>query len=118
MDTAWNFPGQSGEWIMISSDTEQYVSGIRILNGYTKHSDAYEYWIYYMNHRPKDITIMFSDSTFIDVTLEDVFDEDNYIYQHIPLEVPKLTTYIKIIINSSYLGTRWDDCCITEVEVY
>lgn len=116
-DTAWSFTGTSNEWIMISSETEQYVSEIKILNGYTKYSSDYGFWVYYRNNRPKDVTISFSDGSSVNMTLEDVFDESNYHYQSVPLDEPKLTKFIKVTINSVYAGDRWNDTCISEIQV-
>ncbi len=75
-------------------------------------------WIYYANSRPKDITISFSDGTSVAKTLEDVFDKANYIYQDVDFGGIKMTDYIKITIDSIYRGTKWNDCCITEIKPY
>ena len=117
-DTAWNVPGGVGQWIKLSADSPQKVKGVKILNGYTKYSDGYGMWIYYANSRPKDITISFSDGTSVAKTLEDVFDKANYIYQDVDFGGIKTTDYIKITIDSIYRGTKWNDCCITEIKPY
>ena len=117
-DTAWNVPGGVGQWIKLSADSPQKVKGVKILNGYTKYSDGYGMWIYYANSRPKDITISFSDGTSVAKTLEDVFDKANYIYQDVDFGGIKMTDYIKITIDSIYRGTKWNDCCITEIKPY
>ena len=51
-------------------------------------------------------------------TLEDVFDKVNYIYQDVDFGGIKTTDYIKITIDSIYRGTKWNDCCITEIKPY
>ncbi|MBE5040323.1 discoidin domain-containing protein, partial [Ructibacterium gallinarum] len=116
--TAWNVPGGTGEWILLTAQTEQQVKGVRILNGYTKFSPDYNMWIYAANSRPKDITVSFSDGTYQNFTLSDVFDDQNYIYQTLDFGGIKKTTFIKITINSIYPGTRWSDCCISEIQVF
>jgi len=116
--TAWNVPGGVGEWITLSAQTEQQIKGIRILNGYTKYSTGYNMWIYNANHRPKDITIELSDGSTMTYTLEDIFDGYNYMYQTIDFGGIKKTKWVKITINSIYRGTKWDDCCISEIQAY
>ena len=103
---------------MLSADSEQYVSGISVLNGFVKYSTGYKYWLYYRNNRPKDITISFSDGTSIETTLQDIFDQDNYHYQRIDFDSVKFTAYIKITVNSVYPGDKWNDTCISEIQVY
>ncbi len=115
-NTAWNCQGGVGEWIMLSANNVEQVNGLRILNGYTKFNN--NNWLYFLNNRPKDITIAFSDGTLTSCTLEDYFDGDNYYYQNITFARPKQTTFIKIFINSVYNGTKWNETCISEIEVY
>ena len=116
--TAWNVPNGIGEWIMLSASSEQYVKGVKILNGYTKFSPTYNMWIYYANSRPCDIELSFSDGTVKSFTLEDVFDEENLYYQTLDFGDYVKTTFIKIRIKSIYNGSKWNDCCISEIEVY
>ena len=116
--TAWNVPNGIGEWIMLSASSEQYVKGVKILNGYTKFSPTYNMWIYYANSRPCDIELSFSDGTVKSFTLEDIFDEENLYYQTLDFGDYVKTTFIKIRIKSIYNGSKWNDCCISEIEVY
>lgn len=118
VDTAWNCPRTSGEWIRLSADATQYVAGIKILNGYTKYSPDYDDWLYYLNNRPKSITISFSDWTSIDATLNDTYTEGEYEYQDIPFSEIIETTYVMITINNVYSGDKWNDTCISEIQVY
>lgn len=117
-DTAWNVPGGVGEWIELSGETDQKIKGIRILNGYTKYSPDYGMWIYYANSRPKDITITFSDGTYLTYTLQDIFQAGSYDYQTIDFGETKITKSIRITVNSIYAGNKWNDCCISEIEAY
>ena len=116
--TAWNVPNGVGEWIALSAQTEQQIKGLRILNGYTKYSSGYGMWLYYANSRPKDITIELSDGSKMSYTLEDVFNNDNYLYQTIDFGGIKKTAWVKITINSIYRGSKWNDCCISEIQAY
>ena len=116
--TAWNVPNGPGEWIQFTASSEQAVKGIKILNGYTKFSTGYNMWIYYANSRPKDIEISFSDGSKIIHTMQDVFDQSNYIYQTIDFGEYKKTSWVKIKINSIYPGSKWTDCCISEIQFF
>ena len=116
--TAWNVPNGPGEWIQFTASAEQAVKGIKILNGYTKFSTGYNMWIYYANSRPKDIEISFSDGSKIIHTMQDVFDQSNYIYQTIDFGEYKKTSWVKIKINSIYPGSKWTDCCISEIQFF
>lgn len=55
-----------GESITLKADTEQYVSGVRIINGYAK-----TWYNYYWDTRPKQITITLSDNWSTTYTLID-----------------------------------------------
>lgn len=55
-----------GESITLKADTEQYVSGVRIINGYAK-----TWYNYYWDTRPKQITITLSDGWSTTHTLID-----------------------------------------------
>jgi len=116
-DTAWAARG-AGHWIELSAREEQHVSGIRILSGYTKFNDNLGIWLYHANNRPKDIRIQFSDGTIINLVLEDLFDPANPAFHDIQLESVKVTTSIRVFVDSVYSGDRWDDTCITLFEVY
>ena len=116
--TAWNTPGGYGEWIQFNAGSVQRVKGIRILNGYTKYSEGYGMWIYYANSRPQTIRLSFSDGTSMSYTLADVFNNSDYIYQDIPFGGYKEVTWIRITIESIYPGSKWNDCCISEVQFY
>ena len=118
LDTAWAVAGSTGHWIELHARTEQYVTGIKILNGYTKYYEAEKIWLYHANNRPRDIRIAFSDGTHMNATLDDVFNEVNPIYQDIRFDAPKKTTSVRIYIDSVYSGNRWDDTCISSLEVY
>ena len=55
-----------GESITLKADTAQYVSGVRIINGYAK-----TWYNYYWDTRPKQITITLSDGWSMTHTLID-----------------------------------------------
>lgn len=113
-DTAWAVTDGVGEWIMILADSNQYVSGIKVLNGYNRHSPTTGTNLYYANCRPREITIEFSDGTYVEAELED----EEGLFQEIDFGQIKETNFIKITVNSVYSGTRWADMCISEIQVY
>jgi hypothetical protein len=117
-ETAWAYPHTDGAWISLLADTEQYVSGIRILNGYTGYNENLQIWLYYANNRPREITISFSDGSSLSAELKDVFDANAPMYQDIPFGAVRKTDSLRITINSVYRGNRWNDTCISGIQVY
>lgn len=117
-DTAWCVSDGVGEWIMLFDDDYQYVSGIRVLNGYNKYNYKTNTNLYYANSRPHEITIEFSDGTTIDAELEDIYSDDGDLYQELDFGRTIKTRSVKITANSVYSGTKWNDMCISEIQVY
>lgn len=97
-----------GEWIQLSSNTPQYVSGIKILNGYHKSAETWA-----KNNRVCQCTITFSTGESRVFTLSDTMDM-------IFLDFGKIieTTSINLTINSVYSGSKWNDTAITYFGVY
>lgn len=106
---AWNADYPAGSWIQLNANSEQTVQGFTIINGYSKSEDVYN-----KNHRPKDITIELSDGYTKSVTLEDAFRKE----QRIEFDDAHQTTYLKITVNSSYSGWKYDDCCIDRIKAF
>ena len=106
---AWNADYPAGAWIQLDADSEQTVQGFTIINGYSKSKDVYD-----KNHRPKDITIELSDGYTQSATLEDAFRKE----QRIEFDEAHQTTYLKITVNSSYSGWKYDDCCIDRIKAF
>lgn len=116
--TAWNSDGSksktgAGQWIELESPTLQHVSGIKILPGFCKSEEVWS-----KNRRPHDITISFSDGTSVKASLSDEFGT----YQTVSFANPVDTTKLRITIDSTYSptydGRTYDDCCISEIEVF
>ena len=106
---AWNADYSVGAWIQLSADSEQTVHGFTIINGYSKSEDVYN-----KNHRPRDITIELSDGYAQTATLEDLYRQE----QRIKFDGVHQTTYLRITVNSSYGGWKYDDCCIDRIEAF
>ncbi len=88
---------------------EVAVSEIYITNGYCKSKE-----IFYKNNRVKEMKISFSDGTEKNVVLSSEYGEHP---DHIVLDKPIETTYIKFEIVSVYEGSAYDDTCISEIAV-
>jgi len=97
-----------GEWIEISSDSVQKISGISLLSGYFKSSDSYK-----KNNRPQHIRIGFSDGTSIEKTLSDEQKKQVITFDK---EIP--TTFVRITILGVFKGTHYDDTCISNITVF
>ncbi|MBR3318436.1 MAG: zinc ribbon domain-containing protein [Atopobiaceae bacterium] len=114
-----------GEWIKLSAKETQYVSGIRIQNGYPKVKDLSKgldsETYYYYNTRPHDITIELSDGWSLSVELQDAGPGA---WQEIDFGATLPTKEIKITIDSVYdtkedgSRTDWPDTSIDEIKVY
>jgi len=98
----------TGESIIIPSQETSIVESMTFLNGYTKSADLYDW-----NDRIKTIRIEFSDGTYEDYLLEDTFLD----YQAIVFDKPVVTDYIKLTIIEVYEGSRYADCCLTEIKI-
>ncbi len=109
--TAWNEGAPNdgmGEWLQLEASEKQRVSGLRIATGFQKTEK-----IYSKNNRPRDITISFEDGTTCNAILDDVLG-----YQTITFDRPVETRIVRITINSTYEGNRFEDCCISEIEEF
>lgn len=84
------------------------LSGVRIINGYAKSKD-----IYAMNNRIKKVEIILSDGTNFIYTLED----DTLNFQTLDFGKEITTRYITIKILEVYKGSKFNDTCISEVEL-
>jgi len=102
-----------GEWIQLSANSLQNVTGISLLNGYVKDKDSYE-----KNSRPKRIKIEFSDGISFEKTLADEDWYDEYGKQIITFDKEISTAYVKITILDVYKGTHYDDTCISEIKLF
>lgn len=111
-DTSW-VEGVSGdgigEWVMLSSSGNQSVSGIKIINGYSKSSDLYG-----KNNRVASVTLEFSDGSSLSFNLKD----GNMDFQTLDFGKTITTSYIKVKITGVYKGSKYQDTCISEIQVY
>ncbi|MEX1307545.1 MAG: hypothetical protein AB1Z19_03375 [Eubacteriales bacterium] len=102
-----------GERIFIGVLESDYtVSGISLINGYTKSKALYDY-----NARLKTAKVIITTTT--DVYEIDVAFEDGVLdYQTIEFgRVYKDVTSVEMIIGESYAGTKYKDLCISELKL-
>lgn len=112
LSTAWvegvGGTGQ-GESLCLNFDGMYMVQGITIWSGYQKSEYAY-----YNNARPKEISIEFSDGEKESYTLEDCYGEG----QEITFSEAKESNLLKVTIESVYEGSKYEDTCISEIQIY
>ena len=96
---------QIGEWVEFSFDDPMQVNNLVLTNGYAK-SDA----SFSGNNRIKTAVLQFDDGKSSKVTLKDTPKP-----QIIP--VRKKTRTIRITISEVYKGTKYDDTCLSNVEL-
>lgn len=110
-DTCWSEGVNGtgiGEYVMFSSNTQQSVSGISIVNGYAKDNTVYN-----NNSRVKKLEFEFSDGTTLTKSISDSRN-----LQNISFDKTINTTYIKMTIVETYSGESYDDTCISFILPY
>jgi hypothetical protein len=112
LSTAWVEGAQGdgvGEWIKLSGTSKQSLSGLRIINGYSKSNDLYN-----KNNRVKKIRIELSDGSVFEKNLSDGIMNS----QTINLDRQIKTDFVKITILEVYRGSQYSDTCISEIELF
>jgi hypothetical protein len=115
LDTAWvegvTGPG-IGEWITLTFPDTIEVHSISLDVGYDRDDDSF-----FANNRVKKVTLVFSNGEELDLDLDDTRG-----MQTIPLvraPGPNIeATYVEIIIKDIYPGTKYDDTCLAEIEIW
>lgn len=112
-DTAWNegAAGEGvGEWVRFSASSLQRVTSVSIMGGFPKlYKDGSD--VYQKNPRPKEITVSYEGGSQ-KFTMEDLRGQ----FQTFTFAKPIDTTWVTITIDSVYPGSKYEDCCIAEVE--
>lgn len=112
LSTSWT-EGVDGsgidEWIQIDLEEKDWISEIYFANGYLSSEKSYK-----NNNRVKKCLVEFSDGSSYKFTLEDSYDLQPDI-----LEIPDMveTDYIRITILDVYKGSKYNDTCISEIQV-
>ncbi len=90
-------------------EVEKNLSGLRIINGYSKSEEAY-----FENNRVRKIKLEFSNGECIESELND----NELRFQTIEFEKPISTRFVKITILDVYKGSKYNDTYISEVELF
>lgn len=114
--TAW-LEGVKGdginEWIEFSADTEQYVNGFVLYNGYQKNKTTY-----INNGKVKKILLTFSDDSTLEYELPTQNFEESQNGNTIKFSEQIKTKSIRFTILEVDKGTYYDDTAINEIEFY
>lgn len=96
-----------GEWIMLVFPETIEVHRIGVDIGFDRNADYFA-----DNNRLKRASIEFSKGGFIELAFSDARGVQ---MMDIP---PVKTTYVRLVINEIYPGSKYDDTCISEIEVW
>jgi hypothetical protein len=96
-----------GEWIQFDFDSEYKINRIDLISGYYKSVSIFK-----DNNRIKNLELLFSDSSTINLTFKDKTD-----WQQIEIE-PHVTKSIKFIIKDVYKGSKYEYTCISEMRLW
>jgi tetratricopeptide (TPR) repeat protein len=94
-----------GQWIEFSFDDPMPVNTLIIVNGYAKSNETFK-----NNNRVKSATIVFSDGSKQKISLQDTMEPQE-------IKIVKITQKIRISINEVYKGIKYDDTCLSEINV-
>jgi len=96
-----------GEWIILVFPETIEIDRIGVDIGFDRDAD-----IFAKNNRLKRATIMFSKGDVVELAFDDVRGVQ---MKDIP---PVTTTYVQLVIDEIYPGSKFDDTCISEIEVW
>jgi len=101
-----------GEWFMLTFPGTVEIYYINIDVGYDRNAD-----IFYANNRIKRVTFVFSNGEQIEMPLSDTRGMQMIVLARAP--GPSIeTTFVKMVIEEVYPGSRHDDTCLAEIEVW
>jgi hypothetical protein len=101
-----------GEWIELTFPDEIELHILRLNVGFDESADLFA-----KNNRIKRATLVFSNGERSTVEFADTRGFQDFSMARAPGTSLK-TTSIRIIIDEVYPGTKYDDTCLAEVEVY
>lgn len=117
--TAW-VEGDSGDGVgncvHIYLEERAEVSKVSILKGYCKDEERY-----FNNNRPKEIEIVFlkdnADGSETVAKKSHIFQDNFNSWEDINLAMPVECDRINVFIRSVYFGEKYNDTCISEIEI-
>ena len=110
LGSAWNTHNNiSGEWLKLSvkDGWEYQIAGLRIANGYWKDNSVYK-----KNSKVKTFDV-YCDGEYVTTAQIDNVKS----FQTVWFDAPVTGSSIKLVIQSGYKGSKYYDCCITEIEL-
>jgi hypothetical protein len=94
-----------GEWTEISFDDPVQINSLTLTNGYAKSEEVFK-----NNNRIKDATLVFSDGSKQPVLLKDTMEPQK-------INVNRKSRTVRLIIDSVYKGIKFDDTCLSGIDV-
>lgn len=101
-----------GQWIKIYLPETKIISRIGICPGYEK-IDPKLGDLFWLNNRLRIAELELSDGG-----IKELFFEDKKGIKYFEIQPPKKVEWIKLTIKDYYPGRRWDDMCISEIEIW
>jgi len=108
--TAWfeGSPGDGiGEWMKITFSESKKMKKIGLIAGYPKTAKLFK-----QNNRIKAATLIFSNGDTQVLNFKDKKE-----MQYFDIASDSKTSYVKIVVNSVYRGSKYRDTCITEIDI-
>jgi hypothetical protein len=107
-----------GEWIMLEFPGAVEIHSIGIAVGYDRdEGDTFRSpEVFAANNRLQRATLIFSSGEQVELAFSDTRG-----VQMIPLArapSPIITTFVKVVIDEVYPGSKYDDTCLAEIEVW
>jgi len=81
---------------------------ISILNGFV---NPYKQTLFYENNRIKKASVYVDDKKYMDLNFNDVVEFTEF-------EIPNDSKHVKIVIDEVYKGTKYNDTCVTKIDVF
>ncbi|MDQ7821428.1 MAG: hypothetical protein RDV48_01400 [Candidatus Eremiobacteraeota bacterium] len=119
LNTAWvegvKGPGK-GEWVKISWGKKKEVSAITIYPGYGKNRGGIPSGrLFFENNQLKVAYLEFSDNSRKKIAFPKrgsaSYEADAFSFK------PVMTSSVKLIIGEVYAGTKYDDTCVSDMEI-
>lgn len=81
---------------------------ISILNGFV---NPYKQTLFYENNRIKNASVYVDGKKYMDLNFNDVVEFTEF-------EIPSDSNHVKIVIDEVYKGTKYNDTCVTKIDVF
>lgn len=96
-----------GEWLKITFTEAKKVEKVGILGGYPKTDKLFK-----QNNRIKTATLVLSNGDTQVIKFKDSKE-----MQYFTVESSAKTSYVKVVINSVFRGSKYRDTCVSELEI-